>query len=797
MVIQEHRATPTPRYRARETDSLALNFFPAILSTTTALVWSGRFPGAEAAEALRQDQPGLVTWRDPDDASRMYIWNPSTPLTNVPAFFQEVTVALEESPPLFQRLINDAIAGRLRDLGFQEKSGGWVNYNRPSLMTKIPALASAAGEAIGIYPKILVDVFFTRDAADQLLIGAIIDILYTSRMDVTAAEWAAAGLIDELRGAYVTLVANSVKAAKYNEYIGRSIGKIDDVRGDHCVLTDLRDSALAELPLTDVAPEPTRANLALYLDARYKQAYAAGERALIKKLREMVRPRSRYDLARCLVFKRLQSSAGFPEDLTILPGLTMRLADTVKVALPSFPARRLDDPEYSFDRAGNKYARRVDEGLRRYGPYDTQLRQRDSLRLLVVAPNENKGDVQLSIPKLLNGIQTSKNVFTGLKHMYRLQNLQVTYAFATTGSGSPMKHYADAVNRAIREAPPQTGGSPHFHMLLTVIHEAHRALPDSENPYFQTKALALIAEHVPTQAITIEKLRQQDDDLQYILNTMALACYAKLGGTSHVLKLPKVVQDSPTELIFGIGRSVRRIGRFGEAEETIGFATVFRANGEYIYNDCTPYCDDAQYERALEETIRRTVERVAAFEQLSEGAPLRLIFHVPRRPGRREERPILNAVGKLPQYKIEFALLHVNDDHHLQLFDLANLNPQTYSGKPKPEAVLLPARGYAVTIGPRERLVTFIGIDQYRGNGCPTPLKITLDKRSTFKDVEYLTQQLFLLSFMSVRSLNPSIAPATIIYAEKLAQLTGHLRGVQQWTVELIHQHLGRKLWFI
>lgn len=422
---------------------------------------------------------------------------------------------------------------------------------------------------------------------------------------------------------------------------------------------------------------------------------------------------------------------------------------------------------------------------------------RKQLRLLVVVPAEHVGETKLAMQKLTGGVSTSKNVFTGFKKMYRLSELQVTYAVAATAN---MKDYAEAVNRSVREAPPPEAGEPHFHMLLTVIREAHRNLPTSENPYYQTKALALITEHVPTQAITIEKLRQNDENLQYILNTMAVACYAKLGGTSHVLKLPKPDDSSPTELIFGIGRSTgstRESGRYGDREQTVGFATVFRANGEYLYNDSTPYCDDDKYEEALEETIRRSIERVAAFEQLPDGAPLQLIFHVPRRPGRREEQPILNAVGKLPRFDIKFALVHVNDDHRMQLFDLSNTSPMSRYGGAKPEAAYLPPRGMAVTIGPRERLVTFIGVGQYRGNGSPAPLRITLDKRSTFTDIEYLTQQLYLLSFMSVRSLNPGIAPVTISYAERLAQLTGQLRGVQQWTVELIQQKLGSKLWFI
>ena len=132
-----------------------------------------------------------------------------------------------------------------------------------------------------------------------------------------------------------------------------------------------------------------------------------------------------------------------------------------------------------------------------------------------------------------------------------------------------MRGYAEAVNRALRDAPSRGDAKPRFDMVLTVINEGYRRLPDSENPYFQTKALPLVAEHVPTQAITIEKLRKGDKDLQYVLNTMALACYAKLGGTSHVLKLPAMDAGAVTELVFGIGRSIQRSTRFGDAQETI------------------------------------------------------------------------------------------------------------------------------------------------------------------------------------------------------------------------------------
>lgn len=380
--------------------------------------------------------------------------------------------------------------------------------------------------------------------------------------------------------------------------------------------------------------------------------------------------------------------------------------------------------------------------------------------------------------------------------MYRLRAVEVVHAFAPRNGSQEMARYAHAASEAIRNAAAREPGQSKFDLVVTVTHERFRDLPDSENPYFQTKALALVLDGVATQAIFIENLRRRDASLQYILNTMALACYAKMGGTSHVLDV-REEDDDVTELVFGVARAMVGEGRHAaHREETIGFATVFRANGQYLYNDCTPYCERHRYEVALEQTVIGAVEKVAAFQGLGDGAKLRLIFHVPRRPGKHEERAIMNALGKLPRFKVDFALVHVNDDHHFQAFDISNTRGRGRRGE-KAEAALMTQRGLCMALGPEERLVTFVGVDQYRGFGSPGPVLVRLDRRSTIKDVDYLAQQLYQLSFMNVGSLNPGFGPATIGYAEKLAQLTGHLRGHEKWSVDLIHQKLGRRLWFV
>ena len=270
---------------ATATVPLTMNFFTATLSSETVTVWCGLYGGPEAAAAIEANAPGVVTWRDPDDGTRLYLWHRRDGFSP-PTGFLPVTVRLSESPRLFERLIEDAVFARLTELGFQEKGRGWVNYNRPSLLAQVPALASAVKEDIGIYPKVIAEVFFTKSAVDEVVIGLVVDVLYTTRMQISAAEWRAAGLDASLRGMYVNLLPGTAEAARYPQHVERCVGRIDGLRGDECVLADLRDPGLATAPLASVAPEPTRTNLGSYLAARYARAFATGEKELLFHLRE-------------------------------------------------------------------------------------------------------------------------------------------------------------------------------------------------------------------------------------------------------------------------------------------------------------------------------------------------------------------------------------------------------------------------------------------------------------------------------------------------------------------------------
>jgi len=337
--------------------------------------------------------------------------------------------------------------------------------------------------------------------------------------------------------------------------------------------------------------------------------------------------------------------------------------------------------------------------------------------------------------------------------------------------------------------------SPILHINRVMVRDDFKTLLPADNPYYVCKVF-LLSFGVTVQDVRIETIRMHERSLQWTLNTLGLASYAKMGGVPYVLKARQLERH---ELIFGIGHSVERPPgmRLSPADEIIGFTTVFRSDGDYLLNSCTSRTTIAQYERELEGVIVRAIQDVAAIEGIADGESIRLIFHVFKKTGQREVRAIQNAIAKTPRFKIEFALLHVNDTHSMRMFDRTYRGRIDRSAEERDLSACIAPRRLVVEIGPRERLVNFIGPQQYRFRGLPAPIRFTLDRASTFTDLDYLVQQAYELSFMSWRSFNPGTEPVTILYSEFIARLNSRLKQVGAWNQDLVRTKLGRKLWFI
>ena len=578
-VRSEYQYSVHPKVREQ---SLCMNFFRARFPAPAVSVWVGAWQSRGHAEALRQSISGLMTWRDQEDTDRLYCWHPEVALAEAPHGFTSVTVALDENPRLFQRLLDDAVGRQLSRLGFRFRKGGYVNLTRKNVLAEIPALSESVSEKIGIYAKLVIDFLFTKNASNELVHGLIVDVHFTTKLEIPVSEWIAADLEKELYDSYVVLLPDAPEAGDHPELADRLLGRMVDIRDGRAVLSDCRAPGLTDISLDSIAPEATRRNLELYLDARYQKNQSSRGR-IQQKLDKLLRPKERLRLIDAVVMQRLLPKRDPRHGLSVLPDLNVQLERCARIGNEHFPCRVLTKPDFSFDQAGDKLDNRIDSGLINYGPYDSEAMGDRAMRVLVVAPRKMEGGVRSALGKIRSGIRTREKVFAGLKRMYRLSRLELIPAWADVSSLSPMSGYAEAIKEAIEKAAT----SKPFDLVLTVLEESHAALPTSENPYYQTKALVLTLQGIPTQAIHIETLQRPDKNLQYVLNNLCLACYAKTGRTSHVLRLTEA-EDPPTELVFGVGRSVTRRTRLGEAEETIGFATVFRANGEYLYHDATP-----------------------------------------------------------------------------------------------------------------------------------------------------------------------------------------------------------------
>ena len=77
------------------------------------------------------------------------------------------------------------------------------------------------------------------------------------------------------------------------------------------------------------------------------------------------------------------------------------------------------------------------------------------------------------------------------------------------------------------------------------------------------------------------------------------------------------------------------------------------------------------------------------------------------------------------------------------------------------------------------------------------PVLIKLHDKSSFTDLDYLTQQIFTFSCISWRSFFPSSIPVTILYSNLIASLLGNLREIPGWDSDVINSKLKFSKWFL
>jgi argonaute-like protein implicated in RNA metabolism and viral defense len=313
-------------------------------------------------------------------------------------------------------------------------------------------------------------------------------------------------------------------------------------------------------------------------------------------------------------------------------------------------------------------------------------------------------------------------------------------------SGRSADDYREAALRAAQ--PRQDRARPGIVFLVT--RHDDRYARRGGNCYLMGKAtLANVA--LPSQAVTIETLRQPDNSWQWSVQSIALQTYAKVGN------IPFVLHDAVgvRELVIGVGRSDLVDQQQGYVRQIFGAAACFRQDGDFLYAGSTvPVAEQHDYENMLAELLTNFIER---FER-EQGTLERLVLHIFKKTGRRE----LSAVERaLDGREIPFALLHVNRDTPLWLVteDEAHHEPA------------LP--GAQVALADHDRLLMTGEVSRKKRNAHP--LRLALDRNSTFREMDRLAEQLQGFTATSWRGFHRTNEPSTILYgrllAEKVTQL--------------------------
>ena len=387
---------------------------------------------------------------------------------------------------------------------------------------------------------------------------------------------------------------------------------------------------------------------------------------------------------------------------------------------------------------GLKY---YDQMVKAYQPYSLELYQNKQINIGIICPSEYQGETEGFV----------KKIEAKLKEVFHFNSLNIHFKTITNKDLESYKEvlYEETLLKC--------------DLVYVIVNEAQEKLSPSNSPYYVCKA-KFIGNGIPTQDIQIETIRQNLN--AFTMTNIALNSYAKLGGTAWTIEKEEKLND---ELVIGIGSTLSENGQF-----VLGIAQVFHNDGRYMTGDCSPLSSFDNYAENLENHLFKTLQPLV--EEMSKSGTFRLIFHLFKSASEEYEIKAINRLKeRFTNYNFEFALVHLAYGHNFRLYynDGNNdINQGTY-----------------IQLSKHSALLHFVGKSDL-------PLKIDLDKRSTFTSLFYLAKQVYWFSHLSHRSYMPSKRTVTIMYPSLMAKMTEELKKVEGWDYERL-KAVSEKLWFI
>lgn len=621
-------------------------------------------------------------------------------------------------------------------------------------------------------------------------IAAVFDVRTTRILDQTVADLLKHGFSPV--GHYVVRKQSKYKDPRIAPH-PELVGRVEDVNGPHLALADSKDD-LRSIAASEVWLE--KRAFPGYLAHRFKgRDQAIG--AALEKARADLRSGPRK-------LQRINGLADFfaAKQHFLAPGIQFRfsplLNDASKGLFPSLePAPK---PTYIFDQTGSKTDTWHDRGLNQHGPYTSKIFTPNRPRFCVICQKAQKGSVEQFLHKLINGIvpaqtpasspaRTPRNYFEkGLLRKYALQD--VTYEFFLAEDRQPRSY-----KEACRQALEKHGGGLKCDLALVQIEENFHQLPVDQNPYFIAKE-SFLAHQIPVQEFEIETAQKPDRELQYSLNNMALATYAKLNGIPWLLKANPAIAH---ELVVGLGSASIAEGRLGARERHVGITTVFSGDGNYHLTNVSRAVTMDGYQAAFLEALRKAVSKVQQDMNWRPKDHVRLVFHASfKRFNRDEINAVKTLMRELGDYEVEYAFLQLSEDHPYLIFDQSQGGVTDFDTK-RTKGVYAPKRASTLQLSNRDMLLCLTGPNEVKRpeDGLPSPLLLNLHKDSSFTDMTYLTRQVFAFACHSWRTFLPSSVPVTIQYSDLIARTLGHLSLLDRWDPDVMLGRIGKTRWFL
>ncbi|GHT35416.1 hypothetical protein AGMMS49574_24770 [Bacteroidia bacterium] len=450
----------------------------------------------------------------------------------------------------------------------------------------------------------------------------------------------------------------------------------------------------------------------------------------------------------------------------------------------------LKPPTFIFDAAVTKTHTYPDLGLTSFGPYDSITFDIKTPSVLCLCKGSNRGNFTHFLSSLKDGMPQSRYFKKGLLKKYDLQDIVFDIKEI---QNFILNDYLNVIS-AYDEIKP--------HLAIIEIPAEFRKHKDADNPYYKIKAKLLSLE-IPVQFVTSEKVKRYDE---YILNSMVLQIYAKLGGTPWVLPSQRSVDR---EIIVGIGHTWFRANQYKGAEQNrvVGITTFLSSDGQYLLGDKVKDVPFDSYFQELLRSLKNSIDRLSKEQGWQSGDTIRLIFHIFKPIKDIEFDVITQLIKDIPDYSIKFAFVTISKTHPNLIFDTNQNGIQKFNNL---MGEFIPNRATNIFLDSETSLIQMLGVSELKTakHGMSNPIQIKIrtpqhkyhDKELNdylFYDLSYITQQIFSFTYLSWRSFLAGEQPATMLYSSLIAKLLSKLKNVPGWDSDKLNYGLKKKKWFL